>query len=298
MKNACVNRESGQALVLIVVLLLGLLAVLALVVDGGHIYLQRRLGQNAADAGAMAGARVLAYNGTVNEARLAAQEYAVERNQADRCDVIIDGTRVTVIAYKDVAMTFARVVGLQRVTISARATAKWAPISELEGLAPLSIREFDYQFGVPYTIWDDEKDLDPTSGYISGSYRGWLNLPCVYPQSCGAAGADQLKSWMVNGYQGKTRVDTWLAGDSGVKAAVIQQAQVGQVLKIAVFNSIEAKYGTQSYYHVVKFAAFKVTNVYATGNPKGIKGTFEYMLSAGPSGEGPDGGYRTVSLIR
>lgn len=298
MKNAQMNRESGQALVLIVVLLLGLLAMLALVVDGGNIYLQRRSMQNAADAGAMAGARVLAYNGTAASARAAAQEYAVARNQADRCDVIIDGAQVTVVTYKDVVMTFARVVGLQRVTVNAQATAKWAPISELGELAPLSIREFSYQFGVPYTIWDDDKDRDPVTGNISGSYRGWLNLPCVYPQSCGAAGADQLKNWMVNGYSGKTRVDTWIAGDGGVKAAVIQQAKVGQVLKIAVFDQIDQKYSNQSYYHVVKFAAFKVTNVYATGNPKGIRGTFEYMLSAGPSGDGPDGGYRTVSLIR
>ncbi len=298
MKNAYMNRESGQALVLIVVLLLGLLAVLALVVDGGNIYLQRRSMQNAADAGAMAGARVLAYNGTVNAARMAAQEYAVTRNQADRCNVIIDGARVTVVAYKDVAMTFGRVVGLQQLTVTARATAKWAPISELGELAPLSIREFNYHFGIPYTIWDDDKDRDPLTGNISGSYRGWLNLPCVYPQSCGAAGADELKNWMANGYQGKTRVDTWIAGDRGVKAAVIQQARVGQVLKIAIFDQIDQKYTNQSYYHVVKFAAFKVTNVYSTGNPKGIRGTFEYMLTAGPSGDGPDGGYRTVSLIR
>ncbi|MBC7262062.1 MAG: hypothetical protein H5T63_08615, partial [Chloroflexi bacterium] len=167
------------------VLLLGLLAMLALVVDGGNIYLQRRSMQNAADAGAMASTRVLAYNGTETSARAAAQEYAVQRNGADRCDVIINGARVTVVAYKDVAMTFGRVVGLPQVTVSARATAKWAPINELGGLAPLSIRNFNYQFGVPYTIWDDDKDMDPATGNISGSYRGWLNLPCVYPQSCG-----------------------------------------------------------------------------------------------------------------
>ncbi|MGQ9493009.1 MAG: pilus assembly protein TadG-related protein [Anaerolineae bacterium] len=297
-RNVLQNQESGQALVVIVLLLLGLLGVLALAVDGGNIYWQRRYAQNAADAGAMVGARVLAYNGTADEARATAQEYAVQRNQADRCDVIIDGAYVTAVAYKDVAMTFGRVVGVQQVTVSARATAMWAPISELGGLAPLSIREFDYQFGVPYTIWDDETDRDPNSGHISGSYRGWLNLPCVYPQSCGAAGAAQLKSWMVSGWPGISRVDTWVAGDGGVKAAVIQQARVGNVLKIAVFDRIEAKYATQTYYHVVKFAAFRVTNVYATGNPKGIKGTFEYMLSAGPSGEGPDGGYRTISLTR
>nr|MBC7243922.1 hypothetical protein [Chloroflexota bacterium] len=298
MKSASWRRESGQVLVIVALFLVALLAMLALVVDGGNIYRQRRQMQNAADAGAIAGARVLAYSGTAASAQAAAQEYAVQRNQADRCDVIINGAQVTVVAYKDVAMTFARVVGIQQVTVNAQATAKWVPIGALDGLAPLSIREFDYQFYVPYYIWDDDKDQDPITGNISGSYRGWLNLPCVYPQSCGAAGSDQLKDWMANGWSGTASVDTWIAGDGGVKTAVIQQARVGQVLKIAVFDQIEDKYTGQTYYHVVKFAAFKVTSVYATGNPKGIKGEFQYMLESGPLSDGADGGYRMISLTR
>lgn len=298
MKGNGDSRESGQVLVIVALFLVALLAMLALVVDGGNLYLHRRAMQNAADAGAIAGARVLAYNGTEASVRAAAKEYAVQRNGADRCDVIISGAKVTVVAYDDVAMTFGRVVGLRQATVSARATAKWAPISQLDRLAPLSIREFDYQFNVPYTIWDDDRDIDPMTGNISGSYRGWLNLPCVYPQSCGAAGSDLLKLWMIEGWSGITSVNTWIAGDGGVKAAVIQQAQVGQVLKIAVFNRIEQKYTNQSYYYVVKFAAFEVTEVIATGNPKGIKGYFKRVVKPGEISGGADGGYRTISLTQ
>lgn len=298
MKGNKDNRESGQVLVIVALFLVVLLAMLALIVDGGNLYLHRRAMQNAADAGAMAGALVLAHNGTADQARATAQEYAVQRNGADRCNVIINGAEVTVVAYDDVAMTFGRVVGLRQATVSARATAKWAPIGALSRLAPLSIREFEYVYDTLYTIWDDERDMDPLTGNISGSYRGWLNLPCVYPQSCGAVGSDLLKEWMTNGWSGTARVNTWIAGDGGVKAAVIQQAQVGQVLNIIVYDRMEQKYSGSFYYHAVKFAAFEVTEVIATGNPKGIRGYFKRVVKPGELGGGADGGYRTIGLTQ
>ena len=288
--------ENGQVLVIVALFMIALLAVMALVLDGGNIYLQRRRMQNAADAGALAGTRVLALNGTTAEAQAKAQEYAAQRNGADSVQVTINAQGITVVACENVQMTFAQVIGLQSVMVCARAGAAFAPISAAGGVAPISILDFPYQFDVPYVIWDDDVDRDPLAGYISGSYRGWLNLPCVLPMSCGDAGAENLKDWMRNGYEGMTYVDTWIKGDGGVKAAVIQQASVGQVLQIIVYESINA----DSYYHVVKFAAFKVTQVYATGNPKGIRGMFQHYFTPGPHGDDddPDGGWRTVDLTQ
>ena len=55
-----VNRaERGQALVLVVVIMIGLLAVVGLAVDGGTAFLERRRMQNAADAAALSGTREL-----------------------------------------------------------------------------------------------------------------------------------------------------------------------------------------------------------------------------------------------
>ena len=57
--NGWVRRQSGQAVVLVAVAVLLLTAILALALDGGSIYLDRRQDQNAADAAALAGAELL-----------------------------------------------------------------------------------------------------------------------------------------------------------------------------------------------------------------------------------------------
>jgi Flp pilus assembly protein TadG len=59
-KTRLIRSEQGQSIVLIAVVMVGLLALAGLAIDGGNLFLQRRRVQNAADAGAMAGTRVLA----------------------------------------------------------------------------------------------------------------------------------------------------------------------------------------------------------------------------------------------
>jgi Flp pilus assembly protein TadG len=290
--------ESGQTLVLLALWMISLLAILALVLDGGHIYLERRHMQNAADAGATAGTRTLALGGTTGAAQAAASQYAVTYNGADNATVTINGKTVTVVACENVPMTFARVLGLNSVVVCATASATYGAVSEVVGLAPIAIKDFPYLFDTPYVIWDDDKDRDPTTGYISGSFRGWLNLPCVYPMDCGAAGADDLKNWMHNGYPSKVKVKQWIRGDGGVKAAVIQQAYVGQELRMVVYDQIEDKYNNESYYHVIKFVIFKVTEVIASGNPKGVRGYFMHYFTPGPPGDGEDSGWNSLDLTQ
>jgi hypothetical protein len=59
-KNKTFMRsEKGQSIVIIAAAMIGLLALAGLAIDGGNMFLQRRRAQNAADAGALAGTRVL-----------------------------------------------------------------------------------------------------------------------------------------------------------------------------------------------------------------------------------------------
>lgn len=51
------KQEKGQSLVMLLLLIFVFFVILALVIDGGNTYFQRRNAQNAADAGALAGAR-------------------------------------------------------------------------------------------------------------------------------------------------------------------------------------------------------------------------------------------------
>jgi Putative Flp pilus-assembly TadE/G-like len=59
MQRSWLRKQSGQAVVLVAVAVLVLTAILALALDGGGIYLDKRQLQNAVDAAALAGAELL-----------------------------------------------------------------------------------------------------------------------------------------------------------------------------------------------------------------------------------------------
>src|SRR5713101_3161182 len=60
LRTRATRAESGQALALLAIFLIAMAGLLGLGVDGGSLYLTRRGMQNAADAAALAGARVMA----------------------------------------------------------------------------------------------------------------------------------------------------------------------------------------------------------------------------------------------
>jgi hypothetical protein len=78
-------RESGQAIIVIALLMVVLMAFLALAIDGGAAYSHRRTAQNASDAGALAGAVVVASGSEqATEADVLNQiRYAVASNGID-----------------------------------------------------------------------------------------------------------------------------------------------------------------------------------------------------------------------
>ena len=88
------QNEHGQSILIIALVVLVLLALIALVVDVGNAYAHRRMVQNAVDAAALAGARMLATRGSTEpledvrhiEVARAAYDYA-EKNGLNREDV-------------------------------------------------------------------------------------------------------------------------------------------------------------------------------------------------------------------
>lgn len=70
------QKERGQALVLIILAIVGILGISALAIDGGMLYAERRRAQNAADAAVYAGALVRATKGDLTTAQKAALSQA------------------------------------------------------------------------------------------------------------------------------------------------------------------------------------------------------------------------------
>jgi hypothetical protein len=290
--------QAGQTLALVAVLLVGLIAMLGLVLDGGNLYLHRRRMQNAADAGALAGAREMALDHGETAAHAAAQDYAVTRNKAETATVEVKydvgNPVVSVVAQADVHMTFARLLGIDQLEVGALAEATYGTAGEGEGVVPIALPyTTTWMTYVPFILWDSDME--------AGADRGWLNLDCRgdwLPPSCGDAGSAVEKDWMRDGYPEAIEAETWIYGSSGVKGGVLLTAEVGDLLILPVYDEIRRGYPGRDYYHVVTFAAFWVDVVDRTGTYKYIEGHFEAEVMVGPISPFLDFGVRSVLLIR
>jgi hypothetical protein len=155
------SRQRGQVLVLVALSLLALLAFVALAIDGGHIYRERRLMQNAADAGALAGAYELCY-GSESQIEPAALEYAIDRNGAELAHVTVqDLLTVTVVTTETVETYFAGLLGFNEVDVQADASAVCGK-AEAAGLVwPIGFDETrfpaDIDCDTPVVMWEEGK---------------------------------------------------------------------------------------------------------------------------------------------
>jgi hypothetical protein len=161
MKNRWQEKNKGQVLVIVTLMLIGLVAMLALVLDGGMNYTNRRAAQLAADAGALAGAR--AYCLTVNDspgtatiaAATAASQY-VALNDANLVNVSVEAGSgdVTVDTSITYDTFFLGILGRAQMTAPASATAGCTPPTEGFGVMPIA-----WSCEPPDLIPDDEDPI-------------------------------------------------------------------------------------------------------------------------------------------
>ncbi len=124
--------EPGQAIVLIALMLLALVALVGLVVEGGHVFAVRRDLQNVADAAALAAAQQLdlpAYRAS-RQVRLdpeAAERraYQMAHDEVPSAEVSVQsGTiSVTVTLRKRIPTVFLGTIGVRSITLDASASA-------------------------------------------------------------------------------------------------------------------------------------------------------------------------------
>ena len=136
------RRENGQSLILVALLLLVFIGILALVFDGGYTYFMRRNAQNAADAGALAGARVYCDNLDAALGRETALNYVHENDALvypndSTTDIGISGNKVTVETVIEFNNFFGRIFGRKTTQAVAHAAAGCYSPSIAEGVLPV-----------------------------------------------------------------------------------------------------------------------------------------------------------------
>ena len=124
-----IPSENGQSLVIIALGIIAFVAILALVVDGANAYAAKRQAQNAADAGAIAGATYMCKNHDQAGGITQARDYAINRNGAASALVTasLDAGTVVVTATVQRNTFFAGVIGFAQLTPVAVAEAACRP---------------------------------------------------------------------------------------------------------------------------------------------------------------------------
>jgi Flp pilus assembly protein TadG len=142
------RNERGVTLALAALAFPALLGMGALAVDVGYLYVARNVLQNAADAGAMAGANVLAGSGSQSSASQQAVSFASQNIAgipylAGSSPIVNfpTGTSVRVRFNRNVGLFFAPVVGFSAANVQVSATAGYAAVNGLppNGIVPLAI---------------------------------------------------------------------------------------------------------------------------------------------------------------
>jgi len=137
-------RARGQAMVAMAIAFAVMMGFVAITVDAGSIWMNRRVLQNSVDAAALAAAQELP--GSASGARSVGCSYATDKNDvtgmygktgscAGLADVVIGNSSisndmVTVTAYKNIAPVFGGLIGMQPKEISATAQAVVGSASE------------------------------------------------------------------------------------------------------------------------------------------------------------------------
>lgn len=249
------RSDSGQAMLFVVVALLGLVGLVSLVVDGGSWFRTQRQVQTAADAAALAGAQNLPIDQT--GARSTAISYAQQNFSGIAAPTITfpSAAEIDVVAAEPVNGI---ILPALNATARAHARAQVSAPSSLKNVAPIAVYK-DYAcivtnptcFGQTVVLgFDDDNPFDPTK-----SKFGLLDL-----DRDGSAGSGDMKNWLDNGYPDFLPVNTIYppanGEKNGIKSQLQSAADAHRVLLFPVYDT-----ATVTGYHVIGWAAFVIDDI-------------------------------------
>ena len=212
---------------------------------------------------------------------------------------------ITVKQTKSATGFFSKVLGINTVSVHAKATAVAAIPTQTLGIAPITVNILHPQlsgagcpcFNVPTTL-----PLGKT-----GAPGAFALLDLDNTDTTGTVGASTLASWISKGYDSYLPLGVYFS-DPGAKwnNSIIQNALIGRYgsdLLFPVYDTLVGS-GSNAEYHVIAWVGFHLQNVDASGTSGSLTGYFTRIIwqgivsQSGPSNPAiPDLGVRTVALI-
>lgn len=309
------KNERGQAIVLMVLSLVVLVAMAALTIDVGSWYRTKRRLQSTADAAALAGAQQLP---TPGAAKSMALDYA-NKNGGDvkGADITVTSTfnpndTINVDAKRTDPGVFTGVIGITDANIKSSASARVDTPASVRYVAPMVV-SCDHDLikncndNKRYPDMGVETDLQFSKMGAPGAF-GMLNLS----KGSGTPGTSDEAEWILRGFAGSFDVNKDYRSDPGAKfsSTQIQDAldtriAQGIPLLFPVFEkdkSLVDGGGQITTYYIIGWIAFHIESYEVHGNDATLHGYFTEYIANGiltSSGSGsPNYGVKSIQLIK
>ncbi len=201
------TQERGAALIYVALAMPVLIAFAALAIDGSNIFAQQRRMQTAADAAALAGARLLAVGSTTAQVQSEVQTLATQ-NGADRVSLsyLNGNTEIQVTAIHTFTTFFAGIVGYDIVSVRASAKAHFAAVASAGNLLPMTVMCNDmandadpaFTYGATYILHDSSMNSPGNRGWVTWNGSPSANVLAdniAHPSNSGVWQIGDLGGW-------------------------------------------------------------------------------------------------------
>jgi hypothetical protein len=195
------SEQRGSMVVLSALIMLGLMAVAALVLDGGTLYVSKSKLQNAANAAVLSGAQELTNERSAVTAVV--QKILKDHNASDSlvASTIVMEDKVSVHLSKEVPLAFARLLGIPTASVETNATAEIKTVGKVMGAVPFGLDDsFPMEYNRKYIIKVKQTEIG------SGDF-------CVL--ALGGVGVSTYEKNLRNGYPKELKIGDIIDTQSG-----------------------------------------------------------------------------------
>ena len=199
---------------------------------------------------------------------------------------------------------FAKLFGVDRVSVGATATARSSLMQSAQFVAPIGVNikhpKLKGTPGCPCFGAGNMTTLPLGKNGAPGSFD-LLNID----GSKGGTGGQTIADWILHGYSGYLPLGSYLSNpgakwnDNPIQTALLQRK--GTDLLFPVYDTLTGQ-GSNAVYHVVGWVGFHLTDFAAQGSTGSITGYFtevrwDGIESTSSDGTSPDLGARVVKLV-
>lgn len=292
--SACRDRgDRGSIAVIVAAAFVPLSMALAVVADGGRVWVEKQKLKDDVEASA----RAVAQEWVTSSVSCSSTAVAIAGGGATcSTSVTASGAVATVAADGSVPLVFAQLFGRSSASIDAEVSVRIGSPSNASGLRPLALcagneaLEHWIESGMTstssFTIGIDvDEDDDDCGSEVSGNW-GVLDL------DGGSNSMSDAQDWIVNGYDGTVSVGDTVEGDPGIPSPALDlDSIIGQSVVLPVFENPRLD-GANALYDVVGFVKVRVVSATLTGaaSSRNVEVVFETgVVNGEPGGAGVAG---------